>query len=159
MSSSKIAISTDDLTASTGSGYPPPFNEICQGRSKKRLSDLFGLSQFGVNQVTLAPGAASSQRHWHEKEDEFIYILAGEATLITDEGETLLTAGMVAGFPANNGNGHQIINKSDSDVILLEVGSRSQEDVAHYPDIDLHVSGPRYNGAKAVFTHKDGTAY
>jgi uncharacterized cupin superfamily protein len=101
------------------------------------LGDVFGLSQFGVNLLELPPGAWSSQRHWHERQDEFVYVLEGEATLVTDAGETTLVAGMVAGFPANSGNGHHIVNRSGTVARLLEIGTRTREETAHYSDIDM----------------------
>jgi uncharacterized cupin superfamily protein len=101
------------------------------------LGDVFGLSQFGVNLLELPPGAWSSQRHWHEQQDEFVYVLEGEATLVTDEGETPLTPGMVAGFRAGSGNGHHVVNRSNAVVRLLEIGTRTSEETAHYSDIDM----------------------
>jgi uncharacterized cupin superfamily protein len=126
-----------DVRAGVGADYPPPHDAPCRERRRRRLGDVFGLSQFGVNLLELAPGTWSSQRHWHERQDEFVYVLEGEATLVTDEGETTLGPGMVAGFPANTGNGHHIVNRSNSVVRLLEIGTRTSEETAHYSDIDM----------------------
>lgn len=149
------ALKATDLEESIGSGYPAPYGEPCKERRRRRLGDPFGLTDFGVNLMELPPGAWSSQRHWHSHEDEFVYILDGEATLVTDEGETVLTSGMCAGFKAGNGNGHQLINKSDAPVIYLEMGSRNGEDDGYYSDIDLRIL-KRAKGGK--FTRKDGSS-
>lgn len=150
------AVHVDSLDVTTGSGYPSPFDEPCKARARRRLGDVFGLTDFGVNIVELPPGAWSSQRHWHTHEDEFVYILSGTPTLITDEGETLLTAGMCAGFKAGDPNGHQLVNHSDAPVTYLEMGSRNVEDDGHYPDIDLECLKRAKGG---TFTRKDGTPY
>jgi uncharacterized cupin superfamily protein len=126
-----------DLPMRTGSGYPAPYDVPCQARGRRRLGDAFLLTQFGVNLLELPPGAWSSQRHWHERQDELVYVLEGEATLVTDEGETILSTGMVAGFKAGSGNGHHIVNRSNAVVRLLEVGTRTAEETATYSDIDL----------------------
>ncbi len=138
-----------------GTGYPPPHDEGFEGRLKRRLTEALGLSQFGVNLVTLEPGAMSSQRHWHEKEDEFVYVVRGPITLITDDGAQELTEGMVVGFPAGVPNGHHLVNRSDRPVTYLEVGTRSSEEVAEYPDIDLRAV--KENGVFR-FTTKAGEA-
>ena len=148
-----IAARALDLAARTGSGYPSPHDVPCQQRSRRRLADAFGLTQFGVNLLELPPGAWSSQRHWHERQDELIYVLEGEVTLVTDEGETLLTPGMTAGFRANSGNGHQLINRSGSTVRVLEVGTRTDQEVAHYPDIAMMF---RQDGAAGSYYTADG---
>ena len=132
-----VALSVDDLPVRTGSGYPAPHDAPCQARSRRRLADAFGLTQFGVNILELPPGAWSSQRHWHERQDELIYVLAGEVTLVTDEGETRLTPGMTAGFRAGSGNGHHLVNRSAATARVLEVGTRTDQEVAHYPDIAM----------------------
>ena len=137
-----------------GTGYPPPYSEKAAGREKRPLGDPFGLTQYGVNLVKLPPGGWSSQRHWHTHEDEFVYVLEGELTLVTDAGETPILAGECAGFPANSGNGHCLINTSDRDAVYLEMGSRRSEDAVHYPDIDLHLPE-----GHSGFTRKDGTPY
>lgn len=137
----------------TGSAYPAPFDEPVAGRVKRALGDATGLHQFGVNLVTLPPGVWSSQRHWHENEDEFVYILEGEATLVTDAGETRLTPGMAAGFPAGRRDGHHLINKSRAPILYLEVGTRADDETAHYSDIGMTA---RKDGGRFVFTRKDG---
>lgn len=130
-----IATRALDLPVRAGSGYPSPYDVPCQPRSRRRLADTSGLTQFGANLLELPPGAWSSQRHWHERQDELIYVLEGEITLITDEGETDLTPGMTAGFRAGSGNGHHLVNRSATTVRVLEVGTRTEQEVAHYPDI------------------------
>jgi uncharacterized cupin superfamily protein len=137
MPTTKTALHTNDVEMRTGSGYPAPHDVPCQQRSRRRLSDAFGLSQFGVNLLELPPGAWSSQRHWHERQDEFVYVLEGEVTLVTDEGETVLTAGMVAGFRAGEPNGHHLTNRSKSVARVLEMGTRTAVETAHYPDISM----------------------
>jgi uncharacterized cupin superfamily protein len=139
-----------------GTDYPEPFRKVVAGRARKRLGLAAGLDQFGVNLTTLKPGAASALRHWHEKEDEFVYILQGEVVLIEDGGETVLKPGDAAGFKANNRNGHHLVNKSTQDAVYLEIGTRSKHERAEYPDVDLVAisdeKGERY-------THKNGEPY
>jgi uncharacterized cupin superfamily protein len=137
-----------------GAGYPPPFDAPCAERVRQRLGDAGGLADFGLNLMRLPPGNWSSQRHWHSHEDEFVYILAGEVTLIEDEGETVLRAGDCAGFPKGTGNGHHMINRSDVVAVYLEVGSRQPEDLTTCSDIDMMSAN-----ADGRFVHKDGTAY
>lgn len=141
-----------------GSRYPAPFDEPCRGRSWVRLGDAAGLTQFGVNLVRLAPGAWSSQRHWHSHEDEFIYVLGGEVVLVTDAGEEVLRSGDSAGFRAGDRNGHCLQNRSNADVEFLVVGARHDADHGEYPDIDLKFSAGRYSG-QGAYLHKDGTPY
>jgi uncharacterized cupin superfamily protein len=139
------------------SSYPEPFASRMKGREKRPLGDLFGLRNFGVNLTRLAPGAASALRHAHTKQDEFIYILEGHPTLVTDAGDTLLEPGMCAGFKAGSGDGHHLVNRTASDVLYLEVGDRTPEDHAIYPDDDLQaVMG---TDEKWRFSRKDGTPY
>jgi uncharacterized cupin superfamily protein len=138
------------------SNYPEPFASRMQGRAKRPLGDLFGLTHFGVNLTTLAPNASSSLRHAHSRQDEFVYILRGHPTLHTDEGRTPLAPGMCAGFEAGTGNGHRLVNETPDDVVYLEVGDRTPGDEGSYPDDDLKallVDG------RWVFVHKDGTPY
>ena len=135
-----------------GTGYPPRFAEACAARAKRQVGDALGLKNFGVNLVTLPPGTASSQRHWHSHQDEFVYIVAGEATLVTDAGEQVLGPGMVAGFPAGRPDGHHLVNRTDVDVVYLEVGDRPPVDDVDYPDIDMLIRGGR-------LVHRDGTPY
>ncbi len=136
-----------------GTVYPAPYDEACRKRRKVKLGDAAGLTQFGVNLCRLPPGAWSSQRHWHTDEDEFIYVLEGEVVLVTDDGEENLRPGDCAGFKAGDTDGHCFQNRSDRDVVLLEVGTRSPTEKAYYPGIDLvAVAGQGY-------THLDGTPY
>jgi uncharacterized cupin superfamily protein len=139
-----------------GSVYPAPFGDPLAGREKRALGDALHLTQFGVNLVTLAPGSWSSQRHWHANEDEFIYVLDGEVTLVTDAGEQVLGPGMAAGFPAAKADGHHLINRSSAPVLYLEVGTRAETEEAQYSDIDM--VGRKANG-RFVFTHKNGEPY
>ncbi|RMH35946.1 MAG: cupin domain-containing protein [Deltaproteobacteria bacterium] len=143
----------DRIEPHRGTAYPPPHDRGFDGRLKRRLTQPLGLSQFGVNLVTLEPGAMSSQRHWHAREDEFVYVVRGPITLITDHGEQELTDGMVAGFPAGVPNGHHLVNRSDRAVTYLEVGTRASEEVAEYPDIDLRAVK---EGGVFRFTTKSG---
>lgn len=145
-----------DVPARTGTIYPPPYDAALAGRAKRALGDLFGLTQFGVNLTVLAPGSSSAQRHWHESEDEFIYVLDGEVTLVDDAGEQLLTAGMCVGFKAAVPNGHMLVNRSAAPASYLEVGTRSEGDRAHYPEADM--LAVKENG-KFRITRKDGTPY
>lgn len=141
----------------TGTGYPEPFRENVVARSKRALGDAFGLTQYGVNLVELPPGTWSSQRHWHTHEDEFIYVVAGQVDLITDDGSQSLAPGMVAGFPAGDANGHHLINSSDDVAVILEIGTRDEPDECFYPDIDLRY---RLNArGKREFTNRDGVPY
>jgi uncharacterized cupin superfamily protein len=151
------AIRAHEVKPRTGSSYPDPFRKPVESRSKRALGDLFGLTNYGVNLVELPPGAWSSQRHWHTHEDEFVYVLSGELTLVTDNGEQRLTAGMAAGFPAGEANGHHLVNNGHSAAFYLEIGNRSREDAVYYPDIDLQVI--RNGDGKHVFTHRDGKPY
>jgi uncharacterized cupin superfamily protein len=137
-----------------GSSYPAPFHEKAGDRVKQPLGDAGGLTDFGVNLTFLPPGAWSSQRHWHEKEDEFVYVLAGELALVTDAGEEVLGTGDCAAFPKNTPNGHHLINRSSAPAMYLEVGTRAGGDVCHYPDVDLHI-----DDSVGSYTHKDGTPY
>lgn len=138
----------------TGTGYPSQFNAPCAERVRQRLGDAGGLKDFGINLMRLPPGNWSSQRHWHSQEDEFVYVLEGEVTLIEDQGETILRSGDCAAFPKGTGNGHHLINRSQTTAIYLEVGSRSANDVITCSDIDM--MSPSSDGR---FLHKDGTPY
>lgn len=138
------------------SNYPEPFAARMAGRLKQPLGDLFGLKSFGVNLTRLAPGAVTALRHAHSRQDEFVYVLEGEPTLVTDAGETALRPGMCAGFPAGAGNAHHLVNRTDREVVLLEVGDRSLDDAIAYPDDDLVAE--RHEGGWR-FARKDGTPY
>ena len=136
--------------------YPAPFDRVVHGRERKKLGNAAGLNQFGVNLTTLKPGAASALRHWHEQEDELVYVLQGEVVLIEDGGETVLKPGDAAGFKAKVANGHQLVNRSAHDVVYLEIGTRARHERAHYPDVDLLMVRDE---AGARFTHKNGEPY
>jgi uncharacterized cupin superfamily protein len=138
------------------STYPEPFRSRMNNRIKAQLGEFFGIKNFGINLTRLYPGGESALLHKHSKQDEFIYILEGEATLVTEDGEHVLTSGMCAGFPAN-GTAHQLLNRSSKDVLYLEVGDRTPNDEATYPKDDLKAS-MNPNGTW-TFTHKDGTPY
>jgi uncharacterized cupin superfamily protein len=138
-----------------GSRYPKPYDEPCRTRRSQRLGLAAGLKQFGVNLVTLPPGAWSSQRHWHGREDEFVYVLSGELALIDDGGETLLKGGDCAGFKAGERNGHHLVNRSAADAVFLAVGSRLDEDFGEYPDIDMKWGPGRYVTG-GTYTRKNG---
>ena len=144
------------LSPRIGSSYPAPFDEPCKEREKRVLGDPLGLTQFGVNLTILAPGAWSAQRHWHRHEDEFVFVLEGEVTLISDAGEQRLTAGMAAGFPAGVEDGHHIVNRSDRPASILEIGTRAAEEFADYPDIDMKVE---MKDRVFRFMHKNGDPY
>ncbi|MCZ8156405.1 MAG: cupin domain-containing protein [Leptospira sp.] len=155
--SKPIAVIADQMPPrSKPSVYPEPFASLMQGRVKITLGDLFELKNFGVNLTRLLPKAISALRHSHSKQDEFIYILSGSPTLVTDEGRTILQPGMCAGFKAGTGNGHHLVNDSLEDVVYLEIGDRTPNDEANYPDDDLKAS---LENGQWKFTHKDGTAY
>ena len=140
----------------TGTNYPPQFQKVVQGREKTLLGDLVGLTQFGVNLTRLKPGAASALRHWHESEDEFVYMLEGELVLIEDGGETLLRPGDAAGFKAGVPNGHHLVNKTQRDAVYLEIGTRAPAERAHYPDVDLEFIRDK---DKVQVRHKSGEPY
>ncbi|NJD30584.1 MAG: cupin domain-containing protein [Gammaproteobacteria bacterium] len=141
-----------------GSRYPAPFDEPCRGRSWRRVGEAAGLNQFGVNLVRLAPGAWSSQRHWHSHEDEFVYVLKGRLVLVTDAGEETLEAGDCAGFPAGKKDGHCLQNRTSQDAEFLVVGSRDDADYVEYSDIDMKLPPGGHSGAGG-FCRKDGTPY
>ncbi len=144
------------LPIDTRTHYPAPFDRVVVGRQRKRLGNAVGLDQFGVNLSTLKPGAASALRHWHEKEDELVYMLEGEVVLIEDDGETALKPGDAAGFKANVRNGHHLVNKSSRNAVYLEIGTRSKHERAEYPDVDLLLIRDEKGGR---FTHKNGEPY
>lgn len=137
-------------------GYPAPHDKGCDLYEAAALGEAAGLAQFGVNIEKLLPGGMSSQRHWHENEDEFLYVLSGEVVLVEDDGEHILTEGMAAGWKAGDSNAHHLINRSNEAAYYLIIGTRAVNDTCHYPDIDLHYT--RQN-VERQFTHKDGTPY
>ena len=140
----------------SGSGYPAPFRDPVIGRHSKPLGDAGGLTQFGVKLVRLEPGAASSQRHWHEAEDEFVYMLEGELMLVESNGETPMLPGDAATFPAGVANGHHLVNKTKTPVTYLEIGTRAPREQAHYSDVDmLYVR----DGKTITVTRKSGEPF
>lgn len=145
-----------DLPEQSSSGYPEPYKSRVAGRHRRRLGDAVGLKNFGVNLTRLDPGAESSMRHWHTKQDEFIYVLEGAITLVTDAGRQKLVAGSAAGFPAGTADAHQLVNDTDRPAFYLEIGDRTPGDGATYSDVDL--AAHQVDG-KWVFTHKDGSAF
>jgi len=148
-------IDVKKLPVRTGSGYPTPFDLPVARRSRRQLGDAGGVTQFGVNLLTLEPGAWSSQRHWHTNEDEFVYVVSGEVTLVTDAGEEKLRAGDCAGFPCGTRDGHHLINRSRTKpAVCLEVGTRVDIDYIEYPDIDM-VFDTRVDS----YARRDGTLY
>lgn len=148
-------IDIDAAPRRDGTAYPEPFDQPCRARRRWKLGDAAGLTQFGVNRLELDPGSWSAQRHWHTAEDEFVWVVEGEVVLIDDGGETVLKAGDCAGFPANDGNGHHLVNRSDRRAVVLEIGSRRpDEDGVDYPDIDLIL-----NAGDRSYRHRDGSLY
>ena len=143
----------------TGSIYPEPYASMMQGRSSLRLGDAGGLTQYGVNLVMLEPGAMSSLRHWHLNEDEFVWVVEGECTLVQDEGETVMRPGDCAAFPAGDQNGHHFLNRTDKVAKFLVVGTRAPKETAVYSDVDMVVQMDRTAEVTASFTYKDGTPW
>jgi uncharacterized cupin superfamily protein len=137
-----------------GSNHPEPFAAPMSERIRQCLGNAGGLTQFGVNLLQLTPGSWSSQRHWHSLEDEFVFVVAGEVTLVTDEGEQILRPGDCAAFPSNRPNGHHLVNRSAAIAVCLEVGGRNADDVSTYSDIDM-IFDPKMD----AYVHKDGTPY
>ncbi len=148
-------VDLNSVSVIVGSGYPAPFDKPCAARARQRLGESSGLSDFGVNLLRLPPGTWSSQRHWHTAEDEFVFVVEGEVVLITDSGEETLRAGDSAGFKAGVKDGHHLQNRSPRDAVVLEVGSRKEEDEGEYSDIDMRFLRTGAGG----FAHKDGTPY
>jgi uncharacterized cupin superfamily protein len=148
-------IDIDALPAVRGSSYPAPFDEPCRARSRKRLSQAGGLTDFGANLLTLPPGAWSSQRHWHSDEDELVFVVEGEVVLITDAGETRLAAGDCATFKAGVADGHHLVNRSGRDARVLEVGGNDPaKDRTVYSDADM-IAEP----GEDFYRRRDGSAY
>lgn len=139
------------IAQTNATGYPPPHAAAVQGRWYRRLGAAMGLTDFGVSHVVLKPGAASSQRHWHEDEDEFVVMLAGEAVLVEEGGRVAMRPGDMAAFPKGRRDGHQLLNESGADCIFLAFGRPAASD-CHYPDIDMHWSGDAYR-------RKDGSLF
>lgn len=140
-----------------GTSYPAEHAAACAGRIKRRLGDHGGLRNFGVNHVTLPPGCASALRHWHTREDEFVMVLSGELTLVTDAGEQVLGPGMCAAFPAARADGHALVNRSGAEASYIEVGDRIEGDEVDYPDVDMQVRW--IDGDYAFVRRSDGSRY
>ena len=149
-------IDIDRVPVKTGSIYPAPFRAMTDARARQALGDAGGLTQFGVNLTRLPPGAATAQRHWHEAEDELVFVVAGELVLIEEGGETPLRAGEAAAFKAGHADGHHLANRSADDAVLIEIGTRASEERGHYPDIDLVYEK---QGGAVRFTDKAGKPY
>lgn len=146
-------VDLDAIPQVNTTGYPPPFNEPVQERWYRRLAPPVGISDFAASHVTLKPGAWSSQRHWHNGEDEMLVMISGEAVLIEDDGRTIMCAGDIAAWPKGNTNGHHLINESDSDCVFVALGGGKQYDTGGgYSDIDMLFTPDGY-------THRDGTPY
>jgi uncharacterized cupin superfamily protein len=147
----KIDIARAPISA--GSRYPEPFDGPCRDKARHRLAVAAGLKRIGINLLELNPGAWSSQRHWHSRAEEFVYVLEGEVVLVTEGGEEVLRAGDCAAFLPGDPDGHHLQNRSGTPARILEIGSANMPgDVAHYPDVDLEASASGYR-------HKDGTPY
>ncbi len=142
------------VAAETGCNYPPPFDAPCRLQASQRLARSAGLTLFGVNLTVIEPGGWSSQRHWHTHEDEFVWVLEGELTLITDAGEEVLGPGDCAAFKAGDRDGHHLVNRSGRPAKVLEIGNSDPRDGCDYPDIDM-VAKP----GVAAYSHRDGTEY
>lgn len=142
----------DSIEQLNRTGYPPPFDEAVRGRWQRRLAPAGGITEFGVSQIVLKPGAWSSQRHWHAGEDEFLVMISGEAVLVDEDGEHVLRPGDCAAFPKNDGNGHHLQNRSNADCVFIVVGAGEQAG-GDYPDIDMRFT------AEGRYVHDDGTPY
>lgn len=152
-----VAVAASEVAPRTKpSLYPEPYASRVNGRIKRQLGDVFGLTNFGVNLTRLEPGSMSALRHCHSRQDEFIYILEGAPTLITDAGEIRLAPGMCAGFKAGEGDGHHLVNRTGEDVVYLEIGDRTPGDGAFYPDDDLEAC---LENGSWIFRHKNGEPY
>ncbi|MGJ5672044.1 MAG: cupin domain-containing protein [Nostochopsis sp.] len=153
-----MIINPEQVPSEKSSTYPDELKPKVAGRIRQRLGNFAGLKNFGVNLVKLEPGSSSALRHWHSCQDEFIYVLEGELTLITDAGAEILIPGMAAGFPAGEANGHHLVNRTSTVAVYLEVGDRTPNDEASYPDDDL-ITKASPDGKSRIFAHKDGTIY
>lgn len=157
MTTKRPVFASDVPPRTRPTNYPEPFASRMAGRQKQALGDAFGLRSFGVNLTTLKPGSISALRHWHSVQDEFVYVISGHPTLVTDAGATTLEPGMCVGFKGGDPDGHHLVNRSQEDVVYLEIGDRLAGDSGSYPDDDLQaVMGA---DGKWQFRHKDGSAY
>lgn len=151
-----MIIDPASVEPNTGSAYPEVFHDRLQGRIKRKIGNALGLQNFGVNWVTLEPGGSSALRHWHEQQDEFVYVISGEVTLVMDDGKSILAAGMMAGFAAGQPNGHHLVNDSNRPATYLEIGDRTMPERVHYPDDDLQGI---CQGGRWQFARKTGEKY
>ena len=151
-----VVVYMTEVPASKNVIYPQHLREHFDGRTKRRLGDAVGMKNFGVNLTTLEPGAWSAHRHWHTRQDEMIYLLEGELTLVTDKGRQLLKPGAVVGFPANSSEGHNLINTGTSTAVYVEIGDRLPGDEVFYPDVDLMA---KQNTPSYRFTKNDGSEF
>ena len=149
-------IDTSALPVLSGTSYPAPYDAAVRGRTRQRLGDAAGLTQFGVNLCRLAPGAASAHRHWHAAEDEFVLVLSGEVVLEEDGAEEVLRAGEAAGFAAGRAIGHRLVNRGADEAVILEIGTRAEADEVTYTDeaVDMHAA--KTDGGTWIMTRKDG---
>jgi len=145
-------IDLSQIPQTNDTGYPPPFDKEVEGRWYRRLAPVSGLTQMGASHVVLKPGAWSSQRHWHEDEDELVIMLSGEAVLVEDDGEVIVCAGDIIAFPSGVQNGHHLQNRSDADCVFVAIGTGEREKGGVYSDIDMKFDADGYY-------HKDGTVY
>lgn len=145
-------LDVEAIPQSNATGYPAPFDEAVEGRWWRRLAPIAGLTQMGASHVVLKPGAWSSQRHWHEGEDELVIMLSGEAVLIEDNGETIMRPGDVAAWPAGVQNGHHLVNRTDADCVFIAIGTGDRSKGGSYSDIDMTFGDDGY-------FRKDGTPY
>jgi len=157
MSLEKPIKATSIAENSAKTNYPEPFAALMKGRIKRKLGDHFNLTNFGVNLTELSPSSVSALKHNHLKQDEFIYILTGTATLVNGDKEYQMGPGDCFGFKCGNEVAHQLLNKSQNPVIYLEVGDRTSGDKVEYPDDDLRAN--LQEDGSWLFSHKDGTAY
>ena len=143
----------DAIPQTNATGYPAPFEAMVEGRWYRRLAPVAGLTLMGASHVTLAPGGYSSQRHWHRGQDELVVMIAGEAVLIDDSGETLVRAGDVLAFPAGEANGHHVHNRSGEPCVFIAISAGAgAADSGVYSDIDMVFDAQGY-------ARKDGTRY
>jgi uncharacterized cupin superfamily protein len=143
----------DSIEATNRTGYPPPYDAPMAKRHYRRIAPAGGIEDFGISHVVLEPGGISSQRHWHEAEDELVVMVDGEAVLVEEDGETIMRPGDIATFPKGVADGHHLVNRSDSPCTFVAVGRPAASD-CHYPDIDVHL-----DAASGAYRHKDGSAY
>jgi uncharacterized cupin superfamily protein len=150
------ALDPFSITGEERQPYPAPYNTELKGKTRRAIGDALGLTKIGVGLTELAPGAVSALRHWHAEEDEFVYIVSGELTLVTNEGAQVLRAGMVAGFPCGKADGHRLENRSTGKGSYIEISNRSGREHVEYPDSDLQLDR---DAASRTWKHRDGKPY